>query len=1055
MTIKGRRLGRAVFLAIFVLSMSRAGNAKESNGLSKVDSERRLLSQSFFEPNEGQVDKKALFLVGGLAYSAFFTNDGLWMSLDDPGYARKSSATVRRHLVKLTIVGEDPRVEVIGADRLPAKSNYFGGSDPNSWHVGVPHFAKVLYRDVYPGIDLVFYFREGQLEFDFVLAPGANPNIIRLKVDGADLLRRPGGDISLYVADNALGTLKQPIAFEPGAEHRRVESQYAVRGDQITLSVGLHNHTHPLVIDPALIFSTYLYSSCPQDESPTPQCTTTVSDMAVDDTGVYLTGQTNATGFPAPGGSSVQGANRAFVVKLDPTGSKILYDTFLDDSNAVSVAVDSSGAAYVSGSASFPAPSSGAGFPTTAGAFSPAVSGGCSQNPTGCIVPFAAKLSPDGSALQYSTLLQFFASSGQSASELIQPASVTVDADGALYITGTVLGWASLPLPGPLPLMPLPVTVGAYQTTRQAGGSLFALKVNPNGSGLTYSTYLGGTQLEQTAAGIAVDSSLSAYIAGNATSGYPTTPGAYQVSGPGSGFSAGIITKLSAGGSSLVYSTYLGGAGNDKISGINVDSAGQVAVVGWGFPTGSSGTTCQNNSNASIAKFDPTGSSLLYSNVYCGLSAFMSVATDGSDAAYVVGYTSNPAAFPILNPIQGYNPNPNGYPGVVAKFSTSGALAWSTFFGDLGNASGASIAVDTTGSAYILGLGNPPITPNALQPEPFAGSAPFLAKIAPSLGDPVPVVSPTTVAFGSQLVGTSGASVDVSVGNFGDAPISAAIISVTGDFSQTNTCSNSVPGGQKCDISVAFAPTSAGNLTGTLTVSFGGSLTEQTAALSGTGTVAAAAPTPSQLTFPAQAVGTTSTSQQVVINNLGTASLTISSAQTSGDFAETNTCGAPVAPGSSCTLQITFTPSAAGTRTGVLTLVDNAPDSPQTVALTGVGSNAVVSLAPSSLTFAAQVVGTSSATQQVVISNSGSGSLAIASLQTTGDFSETNGCTTMIAPGGNCSVLITFTPTAIGLRAGALTIADNAQVRRRRFRSQERAQAFPCKWRLAAQTPRP
>ena len=324
----------------------------------------------------------------------------------------------------------------------------------------------------------------------------------------------------------------------------------------------------------------------------------------------------------------------------------------------------------------------------------------------------------------------------------------------------------------------------------------------------------------------------------------------------------------------------------------------------------------------------------------------------------------------------------------------------------------------------MLGLAVVPITPNAFQQQLGPGAI-FLAKIASSLGAPVPIVSPTAAAFGNELVGVSSAAVDISVGNFGDSAMSP-MISVTGDFSQVNTCSKPVVAGQKCDISVVFTPTVIGNRTGTMTVNFGGTIPAQTVALSGTGTVSAAIPKPGAVTFPPQAVGATSTSQQVAISNTGTGPLSVTSAQTTGDFAQTNACGAPVAPGSACLIQVTFTPTAEGVRNGVLTLIDNAPDSPQTVALTGTGSNASVSLGPTSLTFPPQIVSTNSAPQQVVLTNSGTGSLTISSLQTTGDFAQTNGCTTAIAAGSTCSMQITFTPTALGTRTGVLTINDSA-----------------------------
>ena len=186
----------------------------------------------------------------------------------------------------------------------------------------------------------------------------------------------------------------------------------------------------------------------------------------------------------------------------------------------------------------------------------------------------------------------------------------------------------------------------------------------------------------------------------------------------------------------------------------------------------------------------------------------------------------------------------------------------------------------------------------------------------------------------SQNVGTVSSPVDVQVGNFGDVPTSPAV-SIAGDFSETNNCSVAVPGGQKCDINVVFTPTATGTRTGTLTVTFGGNIPSQTIPLIGNAGASGVSLSPTSLSFGDQASGTTSGAQQVTVTNRGTGPLILSSVQTTSEFAATNTCGAPVPPSSSCTIQVTFTPSALGAQTGTLTIADNAPDSPQIVALTG------------------------------------------------------------------------------------------------------------------------
>jgi len=334
---------------------------------------------------------------------------------------------------------------------------------------------------------------------------------------------------------------------------------------------------------------------------------------------------------------------------------------------------------------------------------------------------------------------------------------------------------------------------------------------------------------------------------------------------------------------------------------------------------------------------------------------------------------------------------------------------------------------------YVLTQSDIPSTPNSIGPPslnpgvPFDGEAlDYLLKIALSLGAPVPILNPRQVLLGVENVGVGSPPADVQVGNFGDAPMSPTV-SITGDFSETDNCSAAVPGGQKCDINVVFTPTALGNRTGTLTVSFGGNIPSQTIPLSGNGVALAVTLAPTSLYFGIQATGTTSGLQQVTVTNTGTGSLVISSVQTTSEFAATNTCGAALAAGNSCTIQVTFTPTASGIQTGSLTITDNASGSPQTVALTGNQTGtAAVTLSPTSLGFGAQANGTTSAPQPVTVTNSGSAPLVVSSVQTTSEFAVTNSCNAPIQAGSTCTIQVTFTPSASGSQTGTLTIADNA-----------------------------
>ena len=726
-------------------------------------------------------------------------------------------------------------------------------------------------------------------------------------------------------------------------------------------------------------------------------------------------------------------------MKLDPNATTVIYMVFLGAGNAQSVAVDASHSAYVTGIAYFPAPTGAGTLPTTPGAFSQVPANACSTSLNAvCRAPYAAKLSSDGTTLQYSTLLQLVTPPGQPnvIYETVRPQRGKVDASGSFYVVG-LTSTEAFP---PTLVGGFPATVGAYDTTRPPiYPTGFVMKVNPSGSALTYATRL-GTQADQSnqVFSLAVDSSGAAYVAGTAGGGWPTTPGAFQTvnaDGPTSVYGDGFVSKLSPDGSSLVYSTYFGGTGNDQIDGVAVDVSGQAAITGRGFHSPGSAPTCSSTlpqtSYTFVSRLNAAGSALVYSKLFCtSYIGFTDVALDSFGNAYAVGGTGDPAAFPLTNPIQAYLSNDTSDPQeAVVKLDNAGAIIWATFFGNVLSAINQRIAVDPSANVYVLnGMG--PTTANALEPNPGLHEevepTPFLAKIAPSLGAAVMAVSPRFVSFGDQLVGTSSASSDITVGNFGDATLGVpSSISITGDFSQTNTCTATIPGGQKCDINVVFKPTALGNRTGTLTVSASGQTT-QVIQLTGNGTAPAETFSPTALAFEPQLTGTTSLAMSVQISNSGTGPLIITSLHTTGDFAQSNACGSPVAPGASCTVQVTFTPTALGNRTGVLTITDNAPGSPHTVALSGQGTSQQASVNPTSLTFVSQPVGASSAGAVVTLHNSGTTALTISSISATGDFAQTNNCGASLAGGLDCQITVTFTPTATGNRTGTLSIADSS-----------------------------
>ena len=903
-------------------------------------------AQIYFEHNEGQVDSRVLYLSRGLGFSLFLTSNAATIVLRGP--ADRQSGMQSPSFFRLRFVGANPRAEVTGIEELPGKSSYFSGPDRKSWHTSIPHYAKVKYSGIYPGIDLIFYESGGHLEYDFVAAPRANLQAIHVRIEGLQPKLTPAGDVALLAGRDEV-VLRKPRIYQEQERGHLIEAGYSLHGRYLAFSMGKYDRDHSIVIDPALIFSTYLTSDCQPSQNPESSvqtCTDTVADIAADQTGVYITGSTTANTFPATTGSPqpiYQHYSQTYVLKLNPSGTAIIYVAYLSGSVGLSVAVDSSGSAYVAGT--LVANPSAPGFPLTQGVFSGIVPAGATGK-----VPYAAKLSPDGSTILYSTLLQQ-PGTNPPIPQVITPAKIAVDSTGEVYITGeAVVGNAPN-------WLPLPVTPGAFQTTP---GNLFALKLTANASGLAYSTYIDGTQgAGFRAAGIAVDSNGDAFLTGTASAGFPTTAGVFQPASLSNGNSP-FLMELDPTGSFPIYSTYFGGTGTSD--GLAIDPQGEAVIVGQSFddpvPVTSNafcGLPAMPPSFFAgyIAKFSPGGTALVYYTTLCGnADEADAVAIDSTGAAYVTGATGDAATFQavLTQPIQAYPPLPYG--GQLAlKLDTSGNLQWSTFLGwnpSVGNGS-SRIAIDPSGATYILYSSlDFPTTPNTVGLNNPGGNSSnlgpnFLLKIAPSLGAPVPLAMPTAINFPFLNVGTPSAASDVQVGNFGDAPMSP-MVSIAGDYSETDNCGTSIPGGQKCDVEVVFTPQAVGTRTGMLTLTFGANIPSQIVALSGTGTAPAVSLSATSLSFGVQANGSTSGAQQLALTNTGTGPLNISSVQTTSQFGATSTAGT-FEPTNGCTIQVTFTPLASGVQTGTLTITDNAPGSPQTVSLAG-NEPASFSIAP-------------------------------------------------------------------------------------------------------------
>lgn len=358
--------------------------------------------------------------------------------------------------------------------------------------------------------------------------------------------------------------------------------------------------------------------------------------------------------------------------------------------------------------------------------------------------------------------------------------------------------------------------------------------------------------------------------------------------------------------------------------------------------------------------------------------------------------------------------------------------------GSNGNISADPLFVDTTVDNLHLQPGSPAIDQGnntariPLPPTDLSGNNRIFNNIVDMgpfefSGLTTTTLTPTALNFPTQFVGSS-SPMSVTVNNTGTTALQISSITISGDFSQTSTCrtSSGIAAGQSCVISVVFSPTVLGTRNGQLTITSNSTTSPQTVNLSGVGNGPIVSLSPTTLTFPSQPEHTTSSAQQVTLTNTGDMPLNLGSIQTSGDFSQTNNCPPAVGVGASCIISVTFTPSLRGTRSGTMTISDNAGNSPQTVSLSGTGTGPAATFNPISAILGIIPVGTTSSPRSIILTSSGEAPLLISSIATTGDYAQTNNCPASLAVGQNCTFQVTFTPTAVGLRQGTLQVTDNA-----------------------------
>lgn len=681
-----------------------------------------------FEANQGQTDPRVRFLSRGSGYSLFLTDSEAVLSLskgrtggaeEASPLSSSNSTDKEKSVVLMQLKGANAGARVFGLDQLPGKANYFIGNDPAKWRTGLPTYAQVKYEGVYPGIDLIYYGNQRQLEYDFAVAPGADPGVIRLRFAGAEKLSlSQDGDLRIAAAHGDV-TLRRPVVYQSkGGQRRPVDGKFMLlAGNQVGFRIGTYDRSATLVIDPVLTYSTYLGGSNGGRQD-------FATAIAVDASGnAYVTGSTQSTDFPVTRNALQPNYTArfqtAFVTKFSADGSTQVYSTYFGgtyNNYGSGIAVDSSGAVYLTGW------TGSKDFPTTKDAYQTALAGRANA--------FVTKLSADGSELVYST---FLGGSGEDSAT-----GIAIDSAGEACVSGSAHS-SDFPLKN------------ALQSTNKftnGGTNGFVTKLTADGTGLVFSTYLGGSgnqgSQDYTSA-IAVTPGGAVYVTGvtNSTDFY-TSPEAFQFRNTSS-YSNAFVTAISASGNAYIYSTYFGGNYREGGLGIALDSAGDAYLTGFSaspnFYTtkGAYQTTAAGGSTPFVAKFDPTGSKVLYSTLIGGASYYgggdegNAIVVDSLGEAYISGSVSIDN-FPVTT--GAYQAKRTGNPNAfVTKFNSTGsALLYSTYFGGSTNDYTMGLALDTDGDLYLAGYTTSTDFPtqNAFQPMNNAagnGSNAFVSKL--------------------------------------------------------------------------------------------------------------------------------------------------------------------------------------------------------------------------------------------------------------------------------------------------------------------------------------
>jgi hypothetical protein len=636
-----------------------------------------------FVENQGQWDENVLFKAnaGGVTFRfcpgevqyMFSRNTGEVLESRDPEfqdpyqpprYKRES------YQLKAQFIGANPMVAVSGSDRSGCNTNFYFGQDPSKWKTDVPGWSSITYRDLYPGIDLVYHGDGNQLKYDFVCQPGTDISQIKINYDGVNRLDVTNSGELEAIASFGPVYEKTPYIYQEIDGQKSIVSGHYEKTGATSFGFILedgYNPNYAVIIDPVLQYAYYFGNP-------------TYNDFAM---GIAIDGSAQAyvTGYTY---DDLSGNKDAYVAKINSIGDNLLYITYFSGSGAGDkddegddIAINSTGQAFVTGntySYNFPTLSAFDGSLNT-----PSDPNNC----TACNDAFVMRLNSVGNLLYGTFLGGYYYDYGY---------DIALDGSWYAYVTGQTRS-SDFPMQG------------AYDNSYNGTGDAFVTKVSPLGNSLSYSTFLGGGPYTMECGyGIAVDISNQAYVAGYSSSdNFPTTGGAYDVTQNGG--KDAFVTKFNAAGNALAYSTFIGGSGDDEANDIAINSSGQAYITGYtastNYPTLGPYQTDQGGEDVFVTKLNSAGSGLVFSTYLGGAynDVGRSISVDSYGDAYVSGFTLS-SDFPMLNAYQGT------YGGLGDIFVTKlgnagGGLVYSTYFGAGYGDYSWDLAVDGQGRAYV------------------------------------------------------------------------------------------------------------------------------------------------------------------------------------------------------------------------------------------------------------------------------------------------------------------------------------------------------------------